>query len=328
MKPWGDFKGVAAITGNTIVIKPSEETPAIAFEFASLVDQVEVPAGVFNMVGGSGASVGNALTTSPKINMVSMTGSVKAGKAIMAAAAPNLTRVNIELGGKAPAIVLDDGNLDLAAEAIWNSRVINTGQVCNCAEVVLVQESVHDELVAKLKAKFEATRFDDPSKNSEIDMGPLINKAASEKVQGMVDRALSEGATLVTGGQAPEGFEEGNFYQPTIITDVKADSEIARDEIFGPVLPMVKVRDLDEALEIANSSKYGLTSSVYTENLNLAMKASRELLYGETYINRENFEAMQGFHAGRRQSGIGGADGKHGLMEFVETHTVYIQSQL
>lgn len=318
----------AAITGNTIVIKPSEETPIVAFEFASLVDQVEVPRGVFNMVGGSGASVGNALTTSAKVNMVSMTGSVKAGKAIMAAAAPNLTRVNLELGGKAPAIVLDDANLDLAAEAIWNSRVINTGQVCNCAEVVLVQESVHDELVAKLKTKFEATRFDDPSKSSEIDMGPLINQAASEKVQGMVDRALSEGATLVTGGQAPEGFEEGNFYQPTIITNVESDSEIARDEIFGPVLPVVKVRDLDEALEIANSSKYGLTSSVYTENLNLAMKSSRELLYGETYINRENFEAMQGFHAGRRQSGIGGADGKHGLMEFVETHTVYIQSQL
>lgn len=318
----------AAITGNTIVIKPSEETPIVAFEFASLVDQVEVPRGVFNMVGGSGASVGNALTTSAKVNMVSMTGSVKAGKAIMAAAAPNLTRVNLELGGKAPAIVLDDANLDLAAEAIWNSRVINTGQVCNCAEVVLVQESVHDELVAKLKTKFEATRFDDPSKSSEIDMGPLITQAASEKVQGMVDRALSEGATLVTGGQAPEGFEEGNFYQPTIITNVESDSEIARDEIFGPVLPVVKVRDLDEALDIANSSKYGLTSSVYTENLNLAMKASRELLYGETYINRENFEAMQGFHAGRRQSGIGGADGKHGLMEFVETHTVYIQSQL
>lgn len=318
----------AAITGNTIVIKPSEETPIVAFEFASLVDQVEVPRGVFNMVGGSGASVGNALTTSAKVNMVSMTGSVKAGKAIMAAAAPNLTRVNLELGGKAPAIVLDDANLDLAAEAIWNSRVINTGQVCNCAEVVLVQESVHDELVAKLKTKFEATRFDDPSKSSEIDMGPLINQAASEKVQGMVDRALSEGATLVTGGQAPEGFEEGNFYQPTIITNVESDSEIARNEIFGPVLPVVKVRDLDEALDIANSSKYGLTSSVYTENLNLAMKASRELLYGETYINRENFEAMQGFHAGRRQSGIGGADGKHGLMEFVETHTVYIQSQL
>ena len=318
----------AAITGNTIVIKPSEETPIVAFEFASLVDQVEVPRGVFNMVGGSGASVGNALTTSAKVNMVSMTGSVKAGKAIMAAAAPNLTRVNLELGGKAPAIVLDDANLDLAAEAIWNSRVINTGQVCNCAEVVLVQESVHDELVAKLKTKFEATRFDDPSKSSEIDMGPLINQAASEKVQGMVDRALSEGATLVTGGQAPEGFEEGNFYQPTIITNVESDSEIARDEIFGPVLPVVKVRDLDEALDIANSSKYGLTSSVYTENLNLAMKASRELLYGETYINRENFEAMQGFHAGRRQSGIGGADGKHGVMEFVETHTVYVQSQL
>src|SRR5699024_5969124 len=207
----------AAVTGNTIVIKPSEETPIIAFEFAELVDRVGLPNGVFNMIGGRGATAGQKLTSNPEVNMVTMTGSVKAGKQIMADAAANLTRVNLELGGKAPAIVLDDADLDLAVDATWNSRVINTGQVCNCAEVVLVQESVHDEFVEKLKTKFEATRFDDPSKDSEIDMGPLINKAASEKVQGMVDRALSEGATLVTGGQAPEGFEEGNFYQPTII---------------------------------------------------------------------------------------------------------------
>lgn len=318
----------AAVTGNTIVIKPSEETPIIAFEFAELVDRVGLPNGVFNMIGGRGATAGQKLTSNPEVNMVTMTGSVKAGKQIMADAAANLTRVNLELGGKAPAIVLDDADLDLAVDAIWNSRVINTGQVCNCAEVVLVQESVHDEFVEKLKTKFESTRFGDPLKNEDIDMGPLINRAAVEKVSGMVQKAVDEGATLVTEIEVPSELESGNFYAPAILTGVEPESDIARNEIFGPVMPVVKVKDLDEAIDIANSSKYGLTSSVYTENLNKAMKASRELLYGETYINRENFEAMQGFHAGRRQSGIGGADGKHGLMEFVETHTVYIQSQL
>lgn len=317
----------ALVTGNTIVIKPSEETPINAFEFCKLVDEIGLPAGVFNMVGGTGAEVGNALTTHPDVDLISMTGSVATGKKIMAAAAENLTRVNLELGGKAPAIVLEDADLDLAATAIWNSRVINTGQVCNCAEVVLVQESVHDALLEKLVEKFEATRYGDTSTSDELDMGPLINKAALEKVSERVENAIAAGCTLVTGGSPATDKGEGYFFQPTLLTGATADMEIATAETFGPVLPLVKVKDLDEALAIANASDYGLTSSVYTENIHLAMKASRELFYGETYINRENFEAMNGYHAGRRNSGIGGADGKHGLMEYVETHVTYVESK-
>lgn len=318
----------ALITGNTIVIKPSEETPINCFEFAKLVNKAGFPAGVINFVGGSGSVVGNALTTHKDVALISMTGSVSTGKKIMAAAATNLTRVNLELGGKAPAIVLEDADLDLAAEAIWNSRIINTGQVCNCAEVILVQESVHDEFVAKLKAKFEGTRYGDTSATIDLDMGPLINAQAVTKVQSMVDAAIADGATLALGGQPAQDKGPGHFYQPTILTNVRPGSDISRQEIFGPVAPVIKVKDLDEAIEFANNSDYGLTSSVYTENIHKAMKASRELLYGETYINRENFEAMNGYHAGRRHSGIGGADGKHGLMEFVETHMTYVQSKL
>lgn len=318
----------ALVTGNTIVIKPSDETPINAFEFAKLVDGIGLPKGVFNMVGGRGSVVGDALTRHKDVDMISMTGSVATGKKIMAAAAENLTRVNLELGGKAPAIVLADADLDLAATAIWNSRVINTGQVCNCAEVVLVEEAVHDELVAKLKEKFESTRYGDTSTEDELDMGPLINQAGLTNVSEMVQAAVDAGAQVVCGGSAAEDKGKGFFYQPTLLDGVEKGSAITREEVFGPVLPVVTVKDLDEAIEFANSSEYGLTSSVYTENVHKAHKAARELLYGETYINRENFEAMQGFHAGRRNSGIGGADGKHGIMEFVETHVTYIESKM
>lgn len=316
----------ALLTGNTIVIKPSEETPINAFEFCELISEIELPVGVFNMVGGKGSVVGQALAEHKDVDLVSMTGSVDVGQRIMQAAASNLTRVNLELGGKAPAIVLADADLELAATAIWNSRVINTGQVCNCAEVVLVEESVHDELVAKLVSKMESTKFGDPGENRELDMGPLINAAAVDRLDEMIEAALAAGCELKTGGGRSSDKGNGNFYQPTVLINATADMEIVRQEIFGPVLPVVKVTGLDEAIEIANASDYGLTSSVFTQNLDQALKASSELQYGETYINRENFEAMQGFHAGRRKSGIGGADGKHGLMEYVETHITYIQT--
>ena len=316
----------ALLTGNTIVIKPSMETPINAFEFCKIVDEVGLPAGVFNMVGGSGRKIGEALTTHPDVGLISMTGSVDVGKRIMEQAGSTLTRVNLELGGKAPAIVLADADLDLAATAIWNSRVINTGQVCNCAEVVLVEESAHDDLLAKLVEKMESTQYGNPVDIRELDMGPLITPEAMDKLDEMIEAAVAAGCRVETGGARATDKGEGNFYQPTVLSGATADMAIAREEIFGPVLPVVKVKDLDEAIAIANESDYGLTSSIFTNNINAALKAARQLQYGETYINREHFEAMQGFHAGRRNSGIGGADGKHGLMEYVETHVTYIQT--
>ena len=314
----------ALVTGNTIVIKPSEETPINAFAFAQLVAETDLPAGVFNIVGGRGKVAGEALVTHPQVDLISFTGSVATGSHIMQMAGKNLTRVNLELGGKAPAIVLADADLDLAAKAIYDSRVINTGQVCNCAERVYVERGVHDGLVDRLKVLFEGTRYGDPSKEADLHMGPLVNKAGLDKVAAAVEKAKADGATIVTGGKIadrPAGFH----YEPTLITGARADMDIMRRETFGPVLPIQAVDSLDEAIALSNDSDYGLTSSIFTANLNSAMKAARELKFGETYINRENFEAMQGFHAGRRKSGIGGADGKHGLYEFTETHMVYIQ---
>lgn len=313
----------ALVTGSTVVIKPSEETPLNAFEFAKLVDQTDLPKGVFNLISGYGASAGSSLTSNPDVNLISFTGSVPTGSAIMQAAGVNLTRVNLELGGKAPAIVLADADLDLAAKAIFDSRIINTGQVCNCAERVYVERTVADEFLNKIKNLMEQVKVGDPSLDKTVEMGPLINETAAQKVEEMVTVALKQGAKLVHGGQRMSDLG-ANFYQPTLLTNCDESMDIMRQEIFGPVLPIQIVDSLKEAVNYANASDYGLTSSIYTRDLSKAMQACNALEFGETYINRENFEAMQGFHAGRRKSGIGGADGKHGLYEYMETQVVYI----
>jgi lactaldehyde dehydrogenase/glycolaldehyde dehydrogenase len=315
----------ALVTGNTIVIKPSEETPINAYEFARLVAETDLPAGVFNLVGGRGASTGEALVSHPDVDLITFTGSVATGSRIMQTAGRNLTRVNLELGGKAPAIVLADADLDLAAKAIYDSRVINTGQVCNCAERVYVERGAHEALVDRLVTLMRGTRYGDPSVSDDLDMGPLVNQAGLDKVESLVEQAKRDGAKVVIGGKRAD-LGQGFHYEPTLLVDVRADMDIMRKEIFGPVLPIQAVENLDEAIELANDSEFGLTSSIFTRNINSAMKAVRELRFGETYINREHFEAMQGFHAGRKKSGIGGADGKHGLLEFTETHVVYLQT--
>jgi lactaldehyde dehydrogenase/glycolaldehyde dehydrogenase len=312
----------ALLVGNTIVVKPSEETPNNAAMFSRLLAKTDMPPGVFNLVFGRGATVGQALSSHPGVGMISFTGSVATGSAIMAAAARNITKVNLELGGKAPAIVTADADLDLAATAIKDSRIINTGQVCNCAERVYVDRKVAPAFIDKLAAKMKASRFGDVLADESVDMGPLINAAASKKVKAMVDRAVADGAEIVTGGK-PRDDNNGFFFEPTVIAGASQNMEIMRKEIFGPVIPVAVFDEFDQAIDMANDCEYGLTSSIYTRDFGAAMKASRELRFGETYINRENFEAMQGFHAGQRKSGIGGADGKHGIYEYTTTHVVY-----
>jgi lactaldehyde dehydrogenase/glycolaldehyde dehydrogenase len=316
--------GPALITGNTIVIKPSEETPHNAVKFCELLAELEFPPGLINVVHGRGAIAGNALASSSRIGMINFTGSVDTGSAVMAAASKNITKVNLELGGKAPAIVMGDAEIDLSVNAIKASRVINSGQVCNCAERVYVQSSVVEEFTDKLSNAMRATHYGDPLQDQTVEYGPLINEAGYRKVERLVASALKDGATLRTGGKRGAGTG-GYYYEPTVLTGCTQTMDIVRREIFGPVIPIVEFNELDEAIAFANDCEYGLTSSIYTKDLNVALRACQEIRFGETYINRENFEAMQGFHAGWRKSGIGGADGRHGLYEFLQTHVVYMQ---
>lgn len=315
----------ALVTGNTIVVKPSQQTPINAYIFAEIVAEAGLPAGVFNLVNGRGSVIGHELAANPKVGMVSITGSVSAGQQTMAAAATNVTKVSLELGGKAPAIVMDDADLDLAVKCIVASRVINTGQVCNCAERVYVHSKVKDAFMAKLTTAMKAVKAGDPNQIKDLDMGPLIDAAALASVEEKVAKAIQQGAKLVLGGKRIG--TKGYFFEATILDGVTNKMDIIQEETFGPVLPIVEFTDVNDAIAWANDSEFGLTSSVYTQNLDMAFKLVRALRFGETYINRENFEAMQGFHAGCRKSGIGGADGKHGLEEYLQTHVVYLETK-
>lgn len=315
----------ALVTGCTIVIKPSQQTPNTAMEFTKLIDAMdEVPAGVYNVVTGTGSEIGNALASHKKVQLITMTGSVQAGTKVMEAAAQNITKVNLELGGKAPAIVTQNADLDLAAEAITSSRLANAGQACTNAERIYVHESVAEALIEKLVKAFEEKKLGDPREQKDVDVGPLISLDRLETVEEMVKEAVEEGAVVAAGGERPN-IESGFFYKPTILTNVSHSSTIMTEEIFGPVLPITTYSTLDEAIKNANDTVYGLSSSVYTDDLNEAMRVVNEMKFGETYVNRENFEAVQGYHAGMRQSGLGGADGKHGMEDFLATQVVYMQ---
>ena len=314
----------ALVTGNTIIIKPSSETPNNAFEFAKLVAKSSLPEGVFNVLTGSGSVVGNALCSSPKIGIISMTGSVPAGSAIMAAAAPNLTKVSLELGGKAPVIIMPDADLDLAAKCVRDSRVVNTGQICNCAERVYVHESVAKEFTAKVIEQMKTATYGNALEDETVVMGPLVSAAQRASVEAAVAGAVADGAKIALGGKRPD-MKKGYYYPPTVLTNCRHDMQIMHDEIFGPVLPITTFKTLDEAIEYANDCEFGLASSIFTNNMNVALRAAHEIKFGETYINRGHGEAKQGFHAGWRKSGIGGADGDRGVDEYLQTHVMYVQ---
>lgn len=315
----------ALITGNAIVVKPSEETPYSASAFAQIAADAGLPNGLFNLVNGRGPETGEALVRHRDVAMISFTGSSAAGARIMAQAADNLTKVNLELGGKAPAIVMDDADIDHAVAILKASKSLNSGQACNCAERLIVHAAVADEFRDKLVAAMNAIGFGDPSVDEGIDMGPLINGAAVERIDRIVADARNGGAEVLAGGEAAERGT-GFHYRPTILAGVAPSMSAAKTEMFGPVVMIEDAGSLEEAIAKANDTEYGLTSSIFTASLRNAMTAISGLKFGETYVNRENFEAIQGFHAGVRKSGIGGTDGKHGLYEYTHTQVAYVQT--
>jgi lactaldehyde dehydrogenase/glycolaldehyde dehydrogenase len=316
--------GAALIAGCTIVIKPSQLTPENCTTFAKVVDEIGLPAGVINIVTGKGSVIGNEMAGSPKIDIVSVTGSVSAGQSIMAAASKNITKVSLELGGKAPAIVCKDADLEKAAQWIVDSRIGNNGQICNNAERVYVQKDIKKAFTEILVKKMQAVKVGDVCQDRTVDMGPLVEQRALESVTEKVERAVKQGAKLLCGGHRVGS--KGYFYAATVLDNCTQDMDIIHEETFGPVLPLVEFDTVDQAIAWANDSEYGLASSVFTNDISTAAKVARNLEFGETYINREHFEAMQGFHAGVKKSGIGGADGKHGVDEYLTTHVTYLDA--
>ena len=316
--------GAALIAGCTIVLKPSQLTPENCTEFCKIVHETGLPAGVFNVVTGKGSLVGHAMASSSKVGIVSLTGSVGAGEKIMEAAAPNITKVSLELGGKAPAIVFPDADLELAAQAIFESRIGNNGQICNNAERLYVHKDVKEKLTALLLEKFQNVKVGNPAVMKDAEMGPLVEQRALDSVTAKVENAIKQGAKVLCGGHRIG--DKGYFYAPTLLDNVTQDFDIVHEETFGPVLPIIEFEDIDTVIKWANDVEYGLASSVFTKSIDIATRICRELKFGETYINRWHFEAIQGFHAGVKKSGIGGADGKHGVEEYLTTHVVYLQT--
>lgn len=313
----------ALVVGNTIVLKPSETTPITTLRMMELINEhVDLPDGVLNLVTGAG-EVGGRLVTTPATDMITMTGSVATGKMIMRQAADDLTRVSLELGGKAPAIVWKDADIDEAVEDILTARVTNAGQVCTCAERVYVHSAVAETFREKYVDAADRLTVGDPRENP--DMGPQVSQSALEKTKHAVQEAREEGSIALIGGEQPTGdeFDTGYWYEPTVLTDVDQGMEIVQEEIFGPVTPIVEIDSLEEVIKYANDSRYGLSAYVFSDDYRKIMQTVEELQFGEIYVNRSLGEALQAHHVGWNESGIGGEDGKYGVLKYTQLKTVY-----
>lgn len=310
----------ALIAGNTVVVRPSNNTPISAFEIAKAVQQSGLPAGVVNILTMDHATAA-AVCTHKSVGLITLTGSVNAGRIVLDYCKANIAKPSLELGGKTPAIIEADADLEAAASAIVASKTTHCGQLCTAVERVYVQESVYEQFLALLKAKISAVRFGDRATDASL-MGPLVNASSRQNIHAMVERAVADGAVLETGGFIPQG--DGHFYPPTLLGNCRQDMEIIQEEIFGPVLPVLKYRDIDEALAMANDHQFGLSSVLYTENYRTTMKVANSIEAGELYVNRTPADPYQGFHAGWKRSGLGGDDGKHGMLEFTQTRLVVL----
>ena len=317
----------ALICGNTIVLKPASDTPALGARFVELLAEAGIPDGVVNIVHGGGGSVGDRLVRHPDVPVITLTGSRETGVAVLKSAADNLKHVHLELGGKNAIIVMDDADLDLAVDGIVWSAFGTSGQRCTAASRVIAHEAVYDALQSKLVARVEALRLG-PGWEDDSDIGPVINKASLEKIHSYTGIGRDEGASLLTGGEAAtEGdLAKGFYYRPTIFGEVDAQMRIAQEEIFGPTTVLIKVRDFDEAIRVSNGIRFGLSSSIFTRDVNRAFRAMRDLQAGITYINAGTIGAEVHLpFGGTKETGNGHREaGQAALDVFTEWKSIYV----
>lgn len=306
--------GAAMAAGNTIVMKPASLTPLSTLYFAEITKDI-IPAGVFNVITGPGAEIGEALCKHPDVKLVSMTGDTKTGKRIAEVCSGTLKRVQLELGGKAPFIIFNDADLDNAVKAIKHAGFTNAGQDCGASCRILAQEGVYEDVVDRLIKAAESVKMgatDDPN----MDVGPMISAKQRETVQGFVDRAVKDGATIRTGGKKVEG--KGFYFEPTIITDADQKSEVIQEEVFGPVVTVQPFKDEAQAVEMANDVVYGLGSSVWTSDAQTLLRVSRNLQYGTVWANTYFIGTPEMPWGGYKQSGYGKDMSMYALEEYTQ----------
>ncbi|HZI88543.1 MAG TPA: betaine-aldehyde dehydrogenase [Pyrinomonadaceae bacterium] len=324
MAAWKLAPALAA--GNTVVLKPAEQTPVTAMELGKLIQEAGFPEGVVNIVPGYGETAGAALAAHPGIDKIAFTGSTEVGKLIARAAAENLTKVSLELGGKAPNIVFADADMDQAVNGAMMGIFFNQGQVCCAGSRLFVEEKVKEEFLGRLKERASRINVGDPMDKS-TQMGPQVSEEQLSRIKSYVDIAQKEGATMVAGGESPalEGaFQKGYFFQPTIFSDVKNQMRVAQEEIFGPVVSVITFRDEDDLIKQANDTIFGLSAGIWTRDITRAHRFAKEIKAGVVWINTFNmFNAASPF-GGFKQSGYGREMGKHALEMYTHVKSVWV----
>jgi succinate-semialdehyde dehydrogenase/glutarate-semialdehyde dehydrogenase len=321
----GTKVGPALAAGNTIVVKPANTTPLATLRVAELMQEAELPPGVLNVVTGPGKEVGEALATHPDVRRVALTGSTQTGRRMMEIAAPKFKRVSAELGGSDPVIVFPDADVDAAVRGINIGRFFNAGQACLAAKRVYVFDEIYDEFVEGLTKRVSRYELGDGMEKAEkpkIRMGPLNAAKHRDVLSDQLQDAVERGAKVAVGGNGHDG--KGYFFEPTVIEDAPHDSRVVREETFGPLLPVFKVNDVDEAIRLANDSAYGLGSSVYTHNVKWIHRAAQEIEAGMTWVNQLHFGYDELPFGGVKDSGIGREHGKEAIEHYLEQKSVVV----
>ncbi len=324
----GNKIGPALLAGNTMVIKPAETTPLTDLRVVGLFAEAGLPNGALNVVTGQGSVVGEEIATNPKVRKIGFTGSTEVGRRVMASAAATLKHVTLELGGSDPMIVCDDADIDNAVKAAATGRFFNCGQACLAIKRLYLFDSIADDFTNQLVARVKKLRVGNGLAEGTI-IGPLHSRSQRDEVESQVEDAVSRGAKVLAGGARPQGveYDRGHFYLPTLVADVPEDSKLVSEEVFGPALPILRVKNLDEAIEKANASIYGLGSSIWTNDLNRATRAAERIEAGYTWINSGQVIYDELPFGGLKQSGMGKEHGPEALDYYTETKSVVVKTK-